>query len=352
MQFSSNCCLIFGYVINQYTSNGIAWIDLSQQCITVITVRKCCPNINETNDRNQTIVDDHLRIAHPGISATTFIVAQRIDERKRIQSLYEEAYDYLDNNFANVFLREFDQRSWELCTYKYLKENGVTIFKSSSDEGPDFNTDIGYVECIAVTRGSGKNAIPIPQASILQEDGTFYPEVDALEVPTNEIKMRISSAYSEKQRKYEGYYSKHWFDKEKPRLIAINWHCEGTSWQSDSRNIMTNASLQTLFGTGFPEIVIDPSTKKVVDERLSHIPIIKNAKGSPINVGYFAMPPSSDQKRIDGVILSSKWAGLCMPQTYRIVNNPFTNTIEFDYISIGHKTIATLDGSGIKIFSE
>lgn len=308
-----------------------------------------CPNINQITDENQILVEDHLRDAHPGISATAFVIAHRPDERNHLQSIYEEARAYLDDDFSAVFLREFEQRAWELCVFKYLKANGVTIYSSSRRAGPDYDTDIGYVECIAVMRGAGANAVPIPQASVLQEDGTFYPEVSAQPVPTNEIKMRISSAFAEKQRKFEGYCTQQWFNTEKPRIIAINWHCEGTTWQSDSRNIAINASLQTLFGTGFPEIVINTETSSVVDERLSHVPILRNANNAPIDVGYFARPPESEEKRIDGVILSSAWSGFCRHETYRAVNNPFTNKMDMQRITIGYKTI---DGAGIRINSE
>ena len=230
-----------------------------------------CPNVDVITDQNQQEIETHLDSAHRRgenkISRTAFVIAHRDEDRERIQALYEEAKAYLDSDYAPDFLYHFEQRTWELDVFKYLKGNGVEIFQSSRRVGPDFDTSIGYVECIAVTRGVNDNAVPYPKAAMMQKDGTI-DEIEFQPVPTNAIKLRISSAMGDKTAKYALYYQQDWFEKDKPRIIAINWFADGSVWASDHRDISTNASLQTLFGTGYPEIVIDPRTHEVIKEQI------------------------------------------------------------------------------------
>ena len=311
-----------------------------------ILLCETCPQVDVINDENEEIVKSHLANTHSGVSVTAFIIALRTEERQWLQDVYDEAKDYLDDNFPTKFLRHFEQCAWELCTYKYLRENEIDIYLPERDAGPDFDTSIGYVECIAVTRGLKANAIPIMQASVLREDGTFDPDISFEPVPTNAIKLRISAGMSEKIRKYTGYETEEWFNHSKPRVIALNWNAEGAVMVSDSRSIATNAGLQTLFGTGYSEIVIDTETHEVIKERLTREPVLTNVNNSPIDVGYFAKEPENDESRIDGVIMSSKWPGSYDSTNFRAVNNPFAEGIDLDAIAIGLKTYATLDEDG------
>lgn len=141
-----------------------------------------CPDVDVITDENQQEVESHLDAEHMRgnnrISTTAFIVAHRPEDRDRIQSLYEEAQSYLDSDFVSDFLYHFDQRCWELDVYKYLVDNSITIHPPQRGAGPDFDTSIGYVECIAVTRGIGENAVPYPKAAMMHEDGAI-DEIEA-----------------------------------------------------------------------------------------------------------------------------------------------------------------------------
>ncbi len=311
-----------------------------------------CPRIDVITDENQQEVEDHLNNTHKRgndrLSTTAFVIAHRPEEKDRLQELYDEMSEYLDGDYVSDFLYHFDQRTWELCVLKYLKENKVDVKKPERRAGPDFDTSLGYVECIAVTRGVADNAIPNPKAAIMHKDGTL-DEIEFHPVPTNAIKLRISSAINDKTNKYEGYSRQDWFDKSKPRLIAINWFADGTVWASDHREISTNASLQTLFGTGYPQITIDPTTHEVIDESLEQVPILKKVNDSEVAVGYFARPPESDERRIDGIMLSSKWPGLYVPESFRTVSNPFTNGVDLDALSLGLRTYTSIDEINNKI---
>ena len=313
-----------------------------------------CPDVDVITDENQQEVEDHLNSTHrhgqDRISTTAFIVAHRPDDRKRLEDLYNESKDFLDSDYIPDFLYHFDQRTWELDVLKFLRDNNVEVYPPERSVGPDFDTALGYVECIAVTRGVADNAVPLPKAAIMHKDGTM-DEIEFQPVPTNAIKLRISSAISDKMAKYERYCQQDWFDKNKPRIIAISWFADGSVWASDHRDISTNASLQTLFGTGYPQITIDPNTHEVVSEGLSQEPVLRKANNSEIPVGYFAKPPESDDKRIDGVILSSKWPGLYAPDSFRTISNPFTGGVNLDALSLGLRSYTSIndEGNGIKI---
>lgn len=290
----------------------------------------------------------HLESVHPGVSGDAFVTAKRKDDRDRIQALYENAHDYLDADFGDVFLRQFEARAWELDVYQYLVDNGVEVYKNIQTMGPDFDTSIGYVECKVVKRGDGGNAVPLMEAAVYDEATGSFTEVDAQPVPMNEIKLRFSSAYAEKRRKYEGYYDRSWYDKEKPKLIAINWYCGGSAMVTNSFDVSTNAALQVLFATGYPQITIDPRDNSVVSSQLSRELTLTNANGETFDVGYFAKPESSDKSRIDGIIHTNSWPGLYLPERIMAVNNAFSGRFDISQISLGTRAVCEI---GEKSFS-
>lgn len=291
----------------------------------------------------------HLVSSHPEISGDAFVTANRKEDRERIQRLYEQAHDYLDSDFSTNFLKQFEARSWELAVYKYLIDNDVTVYENTRTAGPDFDTSIGYVECKVVKRGDGGNAVPIMQASTYDEETGEFDAIDAQPVPMNEIKLRISSAYVEKRRKYEGYTTKPWFDQSKPRIIAINWYCGGTAIVANPLNVSTNAALQVLFATGYPEITINSQDHSVVSSGLSRVPTLTNANGESFSIGYFADQPESNKKRIDGIIHTNSWPGLYRPDTFMAVNNAFTSQFDINRIHIGGRAICNMGENSFSV---
>lgn len=313
-----------------------------------------CPDTDvilvETDEGKATIA--HLESAHPGVSGDAFVTAKRKNDRDRIQALYENARNYLDSDFSEKFLREFEARTWELDVYKYLVDNGIEVYENTRTEGPDFDTSIGYVECKVVKRGDGGNAVPLMEAAVYNEATGSLTEVDAQPVPMNEIKLRFSSAYAEKRRKYEGYYDKPWYVKEKPRLIAINWYCGGSAIVTNSFDVATNAALQVLFATGYPEITINPKDNSVVSSQLSRALTLTNANGETFDVGYFAKPEPTDKSRIDGIIHTNSWPGLYLPGRMMAVNNAFSGRFDISRISLGTRAVCKMGESSFSVKME
>lgn len=315
---------------------------------------KDCPDTDvifiETEEGRATMA--HLATIHPGVTGDAFVTAKREEDRDRIQTLYENAHDYLDADFGDVFLRQFEARAWELDVYQYLVDNGIEVYKNTQTMGPDFDTSIGYVECKVVKRGDGGNAVPLMEAAMYDETKGAFAEVDTQNVPMNEIKLRFSSAYAEKKRKYEGYYNKPWYDKEKPKLIAINWYCGGSAMVTNSFEVSTNAALQVLFATGYPQITINLSDDSVISSQLSRVLTLTNANGETFDVGYFARPELSDRSRIDGIIHTNSWPGLYLPDRIMAVNNAFSSKFDISRIDLGTRAVCGLSEKGFSVKME
>ena len=320
-------------------------------------ITKCtkCPKVESLNDENSQSIKQHLKDAHRGVSTNAYIIAvanRCADVKGWIQQTFDNAEQYLDTDFPSNFLVDFEQRCWELSTYQYLVDCGISINIPAQREGPDFETSVGYIECIAVKRGDGANAIPLLEASILRSDGTWTEGGGFQPVPTNEAQLRISTALTTKTGKYEGYTTKQWFDHSKPRLIAVNWWADGSSFGvGSSSDVTTDPMLRTLFGTGPLQFRIDSRTHEVIDQQPVRQLTIPNANGTEIEVHYFAKAEENSNRQIDGVISSAESPFIYRGEEFRAINNPFGKTIDMDVFSKGHKTITELDKDGFSVSS-
>ena len=314
-----------------------------------------CPKVEALNDENSQTIKQHLVDAHRGASTNAYIIAvakRCSDVKDWIQQTFDEAKQYLDADFATNFLVDFEQRCWELSVYRYLADCGININLPTQNEGPDFDTSIGYVECVAVRRGDGANAIPLLKASILRADGTWTEGGGFQPVPTNEAQLRISTAIVTKIGKYEGYTAKQWFDHNKPRLIAVNWWADGSAFGvGSSHDVTTDPMLRTLFGTGPLQLRIDSQTHEVIDQQPIRQLTIPNANGTEIDVHYFAKQEDNVNRQIDGIISSAESPFVYHGDDFRIINNPFGRAINMDIFAKGNKTVTELSDTGFSITS-
>lgn len=288
-----------------------------------------CPPYDVVTDENQAEIENHLASAHKGIEATAFVLAKRpTGYRVELQDVYNDAAEYLDTDFHTRFLRELDKLSWELTVFKHLRESVIEIYPVEHT-GPDFNTEIGYIECICVGQGEGDNEIPLPKVTVIDKDGTIHGDFGFQEVPVVDMKLRVSSGFYDKQQKYKRYVDRQYIDPAKPRVIAINWHCDGASWMSGRGDIEHDPAVQAIFGSGNRLITIDPVSGDVTDNKIAHVPVVSKRNGQDIDVGYFIREINDDSERIDGVILNSSWPGSLSLEDTRVINNPMSN-ISFD----------------------
>lgn len=311
-----------------------------------------CPKVEALDDSNTITIEQHLLNAHRGASTYAYIiaVAKRCEaERDWIDSTYAAAKDYLDSDFSSNFLVDFLSRCWELCIYQYLIDNGITINIPGQQAGPDFDTSIGYVECVAVKRGEGSNAIPLLQASVLNSDGTWSGEMEMQPVPTGSAQLRISNGISEKIRKYQGYVDQSIIDASRPRIIALNWYADGSSLSAASSVMNYHPVMRTLFAMGPTQITINSETGDAIDNIVTQQPVVPNANGTGIDMVYFMKPITDDRDRIDGVIVSGKAPFVYSPDEFQSINNPFSNGFDIEGISIGEKIKALAHDKGVTI---
>lgn len=312
-----------------------------------------CPKVEALDNSNEEDIRLHVAKAHRGASMNAYIIAvakRCADIRSWVQDTYDEARVYLDSDFSSNFLVDFEQRCWELSVYRYLVDNNINIDTPTQTAGPDFSTAIGYVECIAVKRGEGANAIPLLEAAVIHEDGSITGEVEAQPVPKNEAQLRIAHGMSEKIKKYKGYVTKDWFDQGKQRLIALNWWSDGASFGVGSMlDVSYDPVLRTLFGTSEVRLTIDLETGRIANQQPTRQLTVRKANGTEIDVHYFAKEAESDDERIDGVISSAEAPFIYHGTDFRIVNNAFGKDIEINSFSVGHKIKTDLSDTGFNV---
>lgn len=131
-----------------------------------------------------------------------------------VESLWHRVKKYLDPDIAIELPNQFHARFWEIYLAVALMEAGLNLEPSDSRDGPDIciQTDQSrvWVEAVTVSSGQGEDAVPEIEFGVVRE------------VPDNQIKLRLLSAFSEKCRKYRKYVDKQWVDVQEPYVIAIN----------------------------------------------------------------------------------------------------------------------------------
>lgn len=219
-----------------------------------------------------------------------FIASGCIKERKeKFNKLWIKYKPYSDSNFLSEIKTNFHQRTWEMYLGNVLLEKGLKI--ESYNEGPDFIVkDIGYVECVAPTKGDNIKPDSVPELYVAKRP----EEVRVLDVPVDKIILRITQAIKNKALiQYENWKSKKWFDLKTPFVIAINT----ADLEYPEDNNMPYV-IKALFGFQFMQINI-----RTGDKNYSHRDLINKSNGETVNVNCFIDPNFSF---ISGIIFSNK----------------------------------------------
>jgi type I restriction enzyme S subunit len=137
----------------------------------------------------------------------------RPEFREELEVLWKQYEPYADSNFPNEFKKQFNQRAWELHIGSTLLNRGYAL-GVHSDSGPDFrishkNKDV-WIEAVAIEKGKGKDKVPDI------EDGK------AMDVPEQEMLLRLTAGLIEKHRKYLSYLKNNNVSKDDPFIIAID----------------------------------------------------------------------------------------------------------------------------------
>jgi len=173
-----------------------------------------------------------------------------------------------------------------------LAQNRLPI-KAWQDYGPDFVIDqIGYIECIAPTKGERGKPDSVPEMFVAEN----LHEMRVFDVPSDKIILRITWAIKDKALgQYSKWKNKKWFNSEESFIIAINiWDL----WYPDDKDMPY--VLKALFG--FQHMQIGRYNSKIT---YSHRALIEksNLKWTVVPVTYFASP---EFNFISGILFSDR----------------------------------------------
>ena len=237
--------------------------------------------------------------------------------------MLQQKKDKLDYSYRQLCktedceLQEFYSIVHELRTYHFLRSNNLDI-TAQNDKliGPDFLCkELGYIECISITKGSNGTKGRIYLDNQLSECTNRY--MSAL--------PRITSAIIDKKNKYETYLCKQAIEPNIPRLIAINTSIFSNEFHSD---LIFDLFLKVLYGMGCPIITIQKNKMSSVNKKLIELHKFddkgKKHGNLELQLNYFAQ---DDFKSISAIIAE---------------NNSIKEKIEKKYFTIFLNPIATI----------
>lgn len=257
--------------------------------------------------------------------------------RKEIfEKLWKKYYLYADSNFLSAVKKQFHQRTWEMYLGNVLLNRNYTINRRLQNEGPDFLIDdVGYIECIAPTRGDPSKSDSIPEMRTTES----MDEIQLVDVPIDKIILRITDAVKAKaQDQYEKWKSKKWFDSKMPFIIAIN--TGDLEYPDDSSMPYV---IKALFGTQFMEIDLKNkasswSYRTKIEKKNMHTVSVTGFLDSSLNF-------------VSGILFSNKTV-LNHPDYIGadcvFVNNPFAiNTVDLSFCKLFDQWSSRREGHSI-----
>lgn len=106
-------------------------------------------------------------------------------------------------------LQEFYSVVHELRLYQYIKDLGITVSALNDNKaGPDFITDLGYIECVSATKGLKG----LPERNYLEKQLKQSMNRYVSAIP------RLSSVIADKAKKYGIYLKDNVINEKIPRI--------------------------------------------------------------------------------------------------------------------------------------
>lgn len=260
------------------------------------------------------------------IYVATSTMTTRPDFRNFLEKIWGVYKSYADSNFKNEFKLRFCQRSWELYLGSVLLIRGYKLGKHS-DFGPDimipFKFGNIWVEAISVEKGIGLNRVPKVKNGIW------------MDVPEEQMLLRLSSGLLDKYKKYTTYLEKGIISDGDPFIIAI----DRSSLEFTDPQIPL--ILKCLFAIGHQVLFIKSKEQKTQSESSNWSERSSVAKVNGNNVDML-MFKDQTYSGISAIIYSDKNV-LNSPKDFKelgdnlvIIYNPYAkNPIPHDYFKFG-----------------
>lgn len=153
----------------------------------------------------------------------------------------------------NCELQEFYSIVLELKVYEFLTSNNINlIVADDSKEGPDFECEFGYLECISTTKGE-KGKIGRDFINMILSGST---DRHKSEIP------RISAAVKDKKDKYIKYGEDNVIKKNKPQIIVVGTSVFANEFQSC---LCIEDMMQVLYAIGNETIFYDIKSNQFIN---------------------------------------------------------------------------------------
>lgn len=204
-------------------------------------------------------------------------------KKSRLDKVYRQLYKSKDSE-----LQEFHSIIHEIKVYDYIANTlnfEINVFRDDKP-GPDFNTAIGYIECVQITKGTSANRAKVN--SILDNDFNRFEST----IP------RFTSVLHDKLEKFKIYLKEKIIMTERPRLIAIT----PGSFGSDINTLGIEIALQrVLYGIGYQKLQTDSGISSVEYTKIVNY----KHKSSSEKFIELDLLSKSDYSIISGVIYTS-----------------------------------------------
>lgn len=203
---------------------------------------------------------------------------------------------------ADVYNQEFHSVCHELETFNYLSQIKQTPIPSDDKKaGADFNSDIGYIECISLTLGDNKAKSDLLEKLKKYQD---YISHDVHTLPEM-IEPRFTSAVNDKKNKFDKYIKDGVIDKNSKCIICVSPAI--LRHQTHSKTI-EEIFEKILYGIDYLQTMVfsrgNNSTKPEHIETFNNYKdICKKNESVSFRTGYFNL---DEYKNISAVILTNR----------------------------------------------
>ncbi len=192
------------------------------------------------------------------------------------EKLWALTSNYLDADLPDKATRQFHQCFWEMYLAGALLDMGLPLVPRSARQKPGAGPDLQvgsntWIEAIAVTSGSGPDAIVPPAINV------------ASDVPDEQMKLRLIFGVDEKRRKFERYRQNGLVGPDDICIVALNaalvqpvhfeWH--------------PPRIVRALMEFGSPVLVLNRSNGQVVERTNYYQGSVKKMSGSSVSQGMF-----------------------------------------------------------------
>lgn len=199
------------------------------------------------------------------------------------RDLFATSEPFLDDDRPEAAANDFHPVWWEMYLAAALLKLGVPLTprerKRHRRGGPDLQVDPTpiWVEAIAVSRGSGADAVPEIDFSLATQ--TMF-------VPDERLLLRISHAIETKCKKYLAYRKTGHVKEGEPFVVAVN----GGFIPNARFDTEVPRIARVVFGIGELTVHVDRETLQVVREDFPPMLSVKKVNQEDVPLAFFARP--------------------------------------------------------------